>query len=807
MAFDMPVVDGSVEVFPVVDGSIDGFKLTFPMLATASTLWLPHPVSDPVLDPLVLADDDVYRVLTEACDGNLPPVNHHKALGQLRVLHTAGSGDCLFNAVGLAMWGVQDRPGTGPGALQRHLALLRLATCLTLQECGQAVLRERWLRERLQTPVGSPVALADSWALGEEWVSTLHDAVIPKRSMLPEHIFVLANVLRRPIFVYGPRFIDGIRYPANVLHSGMYLPLCVPSHLCCRDPLVLGYTKGHFSAVVPCAAGSLHPAPALPACVADVVLAAAATDLLEATASASATTSSGAGVGDGAVPGPTGPTSDAGASAQDAALIPPQPQPVMESGSEAPVGSPANRSGAIGSTDMVWLEAVLGAAMDVAEPLRAWRAHKDCNLSRRVGDSDLATLRTMWAQHHPSPSVAPEAQVHQPIVHTPPVAPTEGGCDLVVPVESGGSGPEFEASTDQDHQGHLSVDAPVVLDAPIGPARVPTGTSDAVASAEPTPDSEMKVFAGDDLEAIIVRKNHWGLLDALSGLVDVSANPRLARRSLSQCDEGMGLYADAYRRVVRSQLIVPDRAGVLRFVCTQPQSSLRDVHAVTWKPCWVIVSDTRITARVYYPQHSSIGEEILSLPLADSPLLFPEDPSQWREGVVCSLPLPPASPASAASTASTASAASAACPVEPSTPTGRLYLRALTIPEAEQWRQSLCTRRLLSSVPGEGHPPTSVHVNGPRGADGVTTLLPLQDAYGALLRVRFLGEREVSADGSVQAQLLLRYVDAVVVQGELATPSLGLSSPPLLAAVQRSASCPLVDRYAAQQLAAHLATE
>jgi len=76
------------------------------------------------------------------------------------------------------------------------------------------------------------------------------------------HVFVLAHVLRRPIFVYGPRSTElGKAEYENDLR-GIYLPLlCRHTAAVCRDPttcslnpskqpLLLGYSRSHFSALV-----------------------------------------------------------------------------------------------------------------------------------------------------------------------------------------------------------------------------------------------------------------------------------------------------------------------------------------------------------------------------------------------------------------------------------------------------------------------------------------------------------------------------------------------------------------------------
>jgi len=104
--------------------------------------------------------------------------------------------------------------------------------------------------------LASEEGAAAAYRLLDEWHTSMDDASTPKRSLLPEHVWVLAQILRRPILVLGARY-EG--YPWNLLHSGIYLPTLHPANLCHKDPLVLLYTMGHFSAGVFCA-----PAPAPP---------------------------------------------------------------------------------------------------------------------------------------------------------------------------------------------------------------------------------------------------------------------------------------------------------------------------------------------------------------------------------------------------------------------------------------------------------------------------------------------------------------------------------------------------------------
>jgi hypothetical protein len=117
----------------------------------------------------------------------------------------------------------------------------------------------RWARERLSAIPGQqpPAEKLARLRARKEWENeVLHTAATPKRSMLPEHIFALAQVICRPIICYGPtQFammgLGLIEYPPEMLHNGIYLPLLRKPEECSRDPLVIVYTAGHFSSAVP----------------------------------------------------------------------------------------------------------------------------------------------------------------------------------------------------------------------------------------------------------------------------------------------------------------------------------------------------------------------------------------------------------------------------------------------------------------------------------------------------------------------------------------------------------------------------
>ena len=107
--------------------------------------------------------------------------------------------------------------------------------------------------------------------MAEDWASLLTSASQPGSSLEQLHIFVLAHVLRRPIIVYGVKYVKSwrgenlgyARFEGNAeflreIESsqfphfpGVYLPLLWETSFCSRSPIALGYTRGHFCGLVP----------------------------------------------------------------------------------------------------------------------------------------------------------------------------------------------------------------------------------------------------------------------------------------------------------------------------------------------------------------------------------------------------------------------------------------------------------------------------------------------------------------------------------------------------------------------------
>ncbi|CAM9998177.1 unnamed protein product [Ectocarpus sp. 4 AP-2014] len=91
-----------------------------------------------------------------------------------------------------------------------------------------------------------------------EWHMLVQAAKTPSAYLSSFHAFVLANALRRPILVYGDRFVRGRNgepyAPSDV--RGVYLPTLVDPEVCYKLPIAVGYTcvavgkVGHFTALV-----------------------------------------------------------------------------------------------------------------------------------------------------------------------------------------------------------------------------------------------------------------------------------------------------------------------------------------------------------------------------------------------------------------------------------------------------------------------------------------------------------------------------------------------------------------------------
>lgn len=159
---------------------------------------------------------------------------------RLYALWNRSAGDCLLDSVMQATWGVFDRDNT-----------LRRALAESLSQGGH-VFYPRWKEYEASQASFLQYSL-DEGQWEEDWSSLLSLASQPGTSLEQLHVFALAHILRRPIIVYGVKYVKSFRGEAlgYARFEGVYLPLLWEQSFCIRTPIALGYTRGHFSALVP----------------------------------------------------------------------------------------------------------------------------------------------------------------------------------------------------------------------------------------------------------------------------------------------------------------------------------------------------------------------------------------------------------------------------------------------------------------------------------------------------------------------------------------------------------------------------
>ncbi|NP_001084698.1 ubiquitin thioesterase zranb1-B [Xenopus laevis] len=201
---------------------------------------LPPTVQEKLFDEVL--DRDVQKELEEES----PIINWSLELGtrldsRLYALWNRTAGDCLLDSVLQATWGIYDKD-----------SVLRKALHDSLRDCSHWFYSrwkewESWYSQSF----GLHFSLREEqWQ--EDWAFILSLASQPGASLEQTHIFVLAHILRRPIIVYGVKYYKSFRGETlgYTRFQGVYLPLLWEQSFCWKSPIALGYTRGHFSALV-----------------------------------------------------------------------------------------------------------------------------------------------------------------------------------------------------------------------------------------------------------------------------------------------------------------------------------------------------------------------------------------------------------------------------------------------------------------------------------------------------------------------------------------------------------------------------
>lgn len=158
---------------------------------------LPLPVQDQLYEQLL--DRDAQKQLE-----NPPPALNWSLeitsrLGsRLMVLWNRSAGDCLLDSCMQSTWGVFDRDN-----------ILRRALSDSLHQCGN-LFYPRWKEyEMLQAALLHFTLEETQWE--DDWSTLLTLASQPGASLEQLHIFVLAHIFRRPIIVYGVKYVKSFR--------------------------------------------------------------------------------------------------------------------------------------------------------------------------------------------------------------------------------------------------------------------------------------------------------------------------------------------------------------------------------------------------------------------------------------------------------------------------------------------------------------------------------------------------------------------------------------------------------------------
>ncbi|XP_042189604.1 tumor necrosis factor alpha-induced protein 3 [Callorhinchus milii] len=179
-------------------------------------------------------------------------LNWCREVTKLVPLKTNGDGNCLLHATSQFMWGVQD---------------IDLALRKTLWEALKGTdtrnFKFRWQIECVRSQQFDATGLRyDTKNWDEEWdkvvkmasaASNLGQPGLSYGSLEEIHIFVLANILRRPIIVIADRVVRSFCNNTSLapLHfGGIYLPLHWPAQECYKYPIIIGYDAQHFAPLV-----------------------------------------------------------------------------------------------------------------------------------------------------------------------------------------------------------------------------------------------------------------------------------------------------------------------------------------------------------------------------------------------------------------------------------------------------------------------------------------------------------------------------------------------------------------------------
>jgi len=190
---------------------------------------------------------------------------------------TRGDGNCLLHAASLGIYGVHDKELTLRGSVHKLLPQMpslrrrwQHEMELRFKEFGFDIelTHEQWESEwddilKMASPAPLSKPSDSSIGTGKDEAATDRDSdyysmdslnKVKYRSLEDFHVYVLANVLHRPVLVIAMSHLysqDNQDLLAPVYFGGVYLPLERDAAVCYTTPLILAYDSSHFCPLLP----------------------------------------------------------------------------------------------------------------------------------------------------------------------------------------------------------------------------------------------------------------------------------------------------------------------------------------------------------------------------------------------------------------------------------------------------------------------------------------------------------------------------------------------------------------------------
>ncbi|XP_060074323.1 ubiquitin thioesterase ZRANB1-like [Ylistrum balloti] len=199
---------------------------------------LPNTVQSQLFDEIL--DGDVQKELEDEYVVNWSVELTDRLGSRLYALWNRTAGDCLLDSILQSTWGIFDSDNT-----------LRKAMSDSLSDAAM-MFYPRWKEYEAMHAEMLHFTLDEAqWQ--NDWADILSIACTPGASLEQIHIFAIAHILRRPVIVYGVKYVKSFRGETIGLarFQGVYLPLLWERGFCWKSPVTLSYTRGHFSALVP----------------------------------------------------------------------------------------------------------------------------------------------------------------------------------------------------------------------------------------------------------------------------------------------------------------------------------------------------------------------------------------------------------------------------------------------------------------------------------------------------------------------------------------------------------------------------